>query len=255
MQCFVEIWAPDSALHDPWTHTPRHQTCTMQRWLVLPTVYIVAPTSSVDQNLVVLPQWRLSLTPNCCRTRGSTRACDIRSAAHALSHRSCRLQTTTTRQTYDKKPMTACPVSGTGNQNQTSSSAMAERQRKLETFLINVQRYSQNYAQNCTFGPPYVRIGRNVSGLFESFNAKKLCSRVSSRQCQFYSLNSELAFLSHHFGWAGLTGNVCDSSLAGWKACGRLPINYNWIFFTISYGWGTNTSKLAFVEGGGSLWG
>jgi len=45
---------------------------------------------------------------------------------------------------------------------------------KLETSSINVQRYSQNHAQKCIFGPPYVRIGRNVSGLFESFNAKKL---------------------------------------------------------------------------------
>ena len=55
---------------------------------------------------------------------------------------------------------------------------------KLETFSINVQRCSQNHAQNCIFGP---RIARNISGLFESFNAKKLCSRVSSRECQFYS--------------------------------------------------------------------
>jgi len=44
---------------------------------------------------------------------------------------------------------------------------------KLETFSINVQRYLQNHAQNCIFGPAYVRIGSNVSGLFESFNAKK----------------------------------------------------------------------------------
>ena len=54
---------------------------------------------------------------------------------------------------------------------------------KLETFSINVQRYSQNHAQNCISGPPYELIGRNVSGLFERFNAKKLCSRVS---CHFY---------------------------------------------------------------------
>jgi len=58
---------------------------------------------------------------------------------------------------------------------------------KLETFSINFQRYSQNHAQNCIFGPPYVRIRQNVSGLFENFNAKKLCSRLSSRECQFYS--------------------------------------------------------------------
>jgi len=49
----------------------------------------------------------------------------------------------------------------------------------------------------------------------------------------------------------GLTGNICDSSLAGWKACSQLRINYNWIFLAISYDWGTNTSKSIFVEGVG----
>jgi len=58
---------------------------------------------------------------------------------------------------------------------------------KHESFSINVHPYSQNHAQNCILGPPYVRIGGNVSGLFDIFNAKKLCSRVSSRECQFYS--------------------------------------------------------------------
>jgi len=53
---------------------------------------------------------------------------------------------------------------------------------KLETFSINIQRYSQNHAQNCIFGLPYVRIGRNVSSLFESFNTKKLYSRVSLKK-------------------------------------------------------------------------
>jgi len=122
---------------------------------------------------------------------------------------------------------------------------------KLGMFSINVHRYSQNNAQNCIFASPYVSNRDNVSGLFDSFNAKKLYIRVSSRQCQFYSWNSELAFLSHHLG-GGLRGNVCDSSLAGWKARSRLPIGYNWIFFTISYSWGTSTSKSAFVEDGGS---
>jgi len=57
---------------------------------------------------------------------------------------------------------------------------------KLDTFSINVQRYSQNHAQNCIFGPPYGRIRVNISALFECFNAKKLCSRVPSRECQFF---------------------------------------------------------------------
>jgi len=35
----------------------------------------------------------------------------------------------------------------------TSSPAMARA--KLNAFSINVQRYSQNNAQNCIFEPPY----------------------------------------------------------------------------------------------------
>ena len=63
-----------------------------------------------------------------------------------------------------------------------------------------------------------MRIGRNVSGLFESFNANKLYTVAefhrenASFTCAV--LNSELAFLSHPLG-AGLSGNICDSSLAG----------------------------------------
>jgi len=37
------------------------------------------------------------------------------------------------------------------------------------------------------FGPHYGGIRDNISTLSESFNTKKLCSRVSSRECQFYS--------------------------------------------------------------------
>jgi len=58
--------------------------------------------------------------------------------------------------------------------------------------------------------------------------------------------------------FGGLMGNVCDSSLSRWKGRSRLPIGYYWTFFASSYGWGTmseHTSKLAFVEGGVSLWG
>jgi len=56
---------------------------------------------------------------------------------------------------------------------------------KLDTFLINVQRYSQNHAQNRIFGPSYGDIRGNICALSEIFNTKKPRSRVSSRQCQF----------------------------------------------------------------------
>ena len=58
---------------------------------------------------------------------------------------------------------------------------------KLDTSSINVQRYSQNHAQNWIFGPPYGGIRGNISALSEIYNTKKPCSRVSSREGQFYS--------------------------------------------------------------------
>ena len=73
------------------------------------------------------------------------------------------------------------------NRKITSSLAMAEDHAKLDTFSINVQRYSQNSAQSCIFGPPYGGIRGNISALSESFYAKKLCSRVLLRECQLYS--------------------------------------------------------------------
>ena len=50
-----------------------------------------------------------------------------------------------------------------------------------------------------------------------------------------------------------LRGNVRTSSMARWKARGRLYIRRNWTFFAISYGWDVvsgNRSKSAFSEGG-----
>jgi len=58
---------------------------------------------------------------------------------------------------------------------------------KLDTFSINVQRYSQNHAQNWIFVLPYGGIKGNICALSEIFNTKKPCSRDSSRECQFYS--------------------------------------------------------------------
>jgi len=58
---------------------------------------------------------------------------------------------------------------------------------KLDMFAIKVQRYSQTHAQICIFGPPYEGIEGKLSTLFERVNTKRLCSRVSSRECQFYS--------------------------------------------------------------------
>jgi len=50
---------------------------------------------------------------------------------------------------------------------------MAERRAKLDTSSINVQRYSQNHAQNWIFGPPYGSIRSNICALSGIFNTKK----------------------------------------------------------------------------------
>ena len=102
------------------------------------------------------------------------------------------------------------------------------------------------------FGATLWGIRGNISSLSESFNARKLCSRVSSRDSQFYSKNSEVACMSNL--WR-LSGNVCGSFLARWKARNRLPM-YNWTFslaLTVEVLWTKSTLKSAFVEGAGSV--
>ena len=89
---------------------------------------------------------------------------------------------------------------------------------KLDTFLIIIHKIA--------FFSLYDGIRGNTSALYESFNARKLCSRVSSRECHFYSKN-KLALLSHPlWGW-GFRGNVYDSTLASWKVLSGLLICYN----------------------------
>jgi len=56
---------------------------------------------------------------------------------------------------------------------------------KPETFSINVHRYSQIHAQNCIFGPPCVRIEGNVSGLFDSFDAKNFVVEFDRENASF----------------------------------------------------------------------
>jgi len=65
---------------------------------------------------------------------------------------------------------------------------MAEKPAELDIF----EKRSALFVKitKLIFGPPYGSIGGNISALSESFNVKKLCSRILSRECQFYSLNS-----------------------------------------------------------------
>ena len=92
-------------------------------------------------------------------------------------------------------------------------------------------------------------------GAAGSFHTKKLCSRLFSREVEFYWHKQRYRVCVPPFG--GLRGNVHDSSMARWKARGRLPISVNWTFFASYHGWGAMSrycSKLRCLKGGGSLW-
>ena len=62
----------------------------------------------------------------------------------------------------------------------------------------------------------------------ESFHTKKLCSRLFSREVEFYWHKQRYRVFVPPFG--ELRGNVHGSSMARWKARGRLPIRANWTF-------------------------
>jgi len=89
----------------------------------------------------------------------------------------------------------------------------------------------------------------------EIFHTKKLCSRLFSREVEFYWHKQRYRVFVPPFG--GLRGNVHGSSMARWKARGRLPIGDKWTFFANYHGWGAMSwywSKLRCLKGGGSLW-
>ena len=78
---------------------------------------------------------------------------------------------------------------------------------------------------------------------------KKLCSRLYSNELEFYSQKMTNSLFESPFG--GVRGNVRTSSIARWKACGRLPIQLNIV--ASSYGWDVISrywSKSAFFKRG-----
>jgi len=84
-----------------------------------------------------------------------------------------------------------------------------------------------------------------------SFHTKKLCSRLFSREVEFYWHRQRYRVFVPPFG--GLRGNVHGSSMARWKARGRLPIGDNWTFFASYHGGGATSrywSKLRCLKGG-----
>jgi len=88
-----------------------------------------------------------------------------------------------------------------------------------------------------------------------SFHTKKLCSRLFSREVEFYWHKQRYRLFVPPFG--GLRGNVHGSSIARWKTCGRLPIGANWTFslaITVEALWGDIGRNFAVWKRGGSLW-
>jgi len=87
-----------------------------------------------------------------------------------------------------------------------------------------------------------------------SFHTKKLCSGLFSREVEFYWHKQRYRVFVPPF--EGLRGNVHGSSMARWKARGRLSVSANWTFFASSYGWGAMSkywSKLRCWKGVGQF--
>ena len=91
---------------------------------------------------------------------------------------------------------------------------------------------------------------RSYNVVAGSFHTKKLCSRLFSREVEYWHKQRYRAFVPP---FGGLRGNVHDASMARWKARGRLPISANWTFFASYHGLGTMSrywSKLRCLKGG-----
>jgi len=82
---------------------------------------------------------------------------------------------------------------------------MAKRPRKLDAFSINVQRYIHKIMHKIAFLGYRMGHYGQYKHFSERLRQKKLCSRISSRECQFCSYNSKLAVLSHLLGRLGVT--------------------------------------------------
>ena len=92
-----------------------------------------------------------------------------------------------------------------------------------------------------------------------SVHTKKLCSRIFSREVEFYWHKQRYRVFVPAFG--GLRGNVHGSSMARWKARSRLPISANWTFFASYHGSRLRhyepipiLVEMSLFERGGSLW-
>jgi len=87
-----------------------------------------------------------------------------------------------------------------------------------------------------------------------SFHAKKLWQQTSFDRSWILLAKTAKSRFGQPFG--GLGVNVHGSTMAHWKARGRLPISATWTFFASCHGWGAMTgywSQFSCLKGGGSL--
>ena len=90
--------------------------------------------------------------------------------------------------------------------------------------------------------------------MFMALTGELSWQRLRRSAIDFYSKKLKNCCLSHPLGHLGVAYAL--HLWLVWKPVADY-IRRNWIFFSISYGWDVmsgNRSKLAFFEGGGSLW-
>jgi len=68
----------------------------------------------------------------------------------------------------------------------------------------------------------------------EVFTQRKFAADFLWQKLHFAGKKQQNRILCHPW---GLRGNILGSSMARWKARGRLPISANWTVFTTSHGW------------------
>jgi len=90
--------------------------------------------------------------------------------------------------------------------------------------------------------------------LLQVFTQRNFDSRLLSTEVEFYWHKQRYRVFVPPFG--GLGVNVHGSTMAHWKARGRLPISATWTFFASCHDWGAMTgywSQFSCLKGGGSL--
>ena len=88
-------------------------------------------------------------------------------------------------QSHNQSDQTNSVLSPNLMQNQQVAQLWQGDRAKLDTFPINVQRYSQNHAHNWIFGPSYGGIRSNICALSDIFDKKKFVAEFHRENVSF----------------------------------------------------------------------